>query len=82
MMEKLEEEFHIQPYDIQMNAIKNEKGFEIIVTYGERFAHRSEQFMTFQSIKKRDEIVNKFIRKTGETCKQVLIDDYFRKMTP
>ena len=65
-----------------MNAIEKDKGLQIIVKYGERFDHQSEQFIAFTSIEEKDEKVHSFIEETGKACKQVLIDDYFRMMTP
>lgn len=82
MIEKFDEKFHIQPYDLQINAVKEKNGFNIIVKYGERFDHQSEQFFSLESVEKRDESVMQFIQEAGEACKKVLIDDYFRMMTP
>ena|SRR5690554_2654449 len=75
------EQYHIHSYDIQVLGVKTETGIQVIVKYGETFSHESEQHFTFEALKNKD-ILNTFIQETGEACKKVMIDDYFRTMTP
>jgi len=78
----LEEQFRVHSYDIQLIGEEKDTGIRVIVKYGENFDHEAEHFFTFDSIGKDTEAFHLFIEETGEACKKVLIEDYFRTMTP
>lgn len=82
VLSELESKFHIQPYDFQVDGIKQEDGIQIIIMFGENFTHRMEQFFTNHSINQQNDDLKEFLTKVGEKCIQVLKDDYFRMMTP
>jgi hypothetical protein len=81
--EKLFEDYHIHSFDVQIDAEEKEEGIHIILRFGEYFTHSEEHFCSSDSLEKdNDKELDEFIDKTGEECKQVLIDDYYRMMTP
>lgn len=79
---KLEDEYHIHPYDIQIFGTENEGGIHVTVSYGSQFSHQADQFFTHQELDDGNSKIDSFIEKTGKQCREVMIDDYFKKMTP
>ncbi|WP_188205551.1 hypothetical protein [Alkalibacillus aidingensis] len=82
IVSRLEEQYHIHSYDIQANAIKKENGIHILIYFGEHFTHKEDAFFTYEQINQISDEIKEFIEKTGEACKQVLIDDYYKMMAP
>ncbi|WP_404452293.1 hypothetical protein LG329_18285 [Virgibacillus necropolis] len=74
------ENAHIHPYDIQANAVKEDGGYKLIIRFGEDFAHTESEFFSFQSIERMDTDLTEFVKKIGEACKQVMIQDYYKMM--
>ncbi len=81
IVEELEEKFCIHSYDIQADAIQKENGVEVIIRFGQYFHHQKKEFLS-NPIERSSEEFNKFIHKIGKACREVLIDDYFKMMTP
>lgn len=79
---ELETNFHIQPYDVQLEGNNKDEGIKLIVRFGENFNHSSEQFFSNEQLENEKLALKDFIAKTGGQCIQVLKDDYFNKMTP
>ncbi|SHF54997.1 hypothetical protein [Ornithinibacillus halophilus] len=79
---ELENQYHIHSYDIQVFGIREEDGIRVIIRHGDDFAHKKEQFFFFKQIEDVSDELKDFITSTGESCKQVLIDDYFKRMAP
>jgi hypothetical protein len=77
--DQLEEKFHIQSYDIQLNVIHKENGVLLQILYGEMFTHKLELFLTKLET---NPDLDMFIQEAGEAITKVLIDDYFKMMTP
>ncbi|MFD1848513.1 hypothetical protein [Oceanobacillus bengalensis] len=78
---ELENKYHIHSYDLQVTGIKQEEGIKVVLRFGEHFNNEKEQFFSYESLED-DKALDTFIDEAGETCKQVLIDDYFKKMAP
>ncbi|WP_085992615.1 hypothetical protein [Oceanobacillus senegalensis] len=78
---ELENRYHIHSYDFQADAIKKENGIYIILRFGDYFDQKKEQFFSNNKLEDKKEL-EAFIIEAGEFCKQVLIDDYFKRMAP
>ncbi|RKQ30751.1 hypothetical protein [Oceanobacillus halophilus] len=78
---ELQKRYHVHSYDLQAGAIKKEHGIHVFLRFGERFSHEKEQFFSDEKLEDGKEL-DAFIEEAGEACKQVLIDDYFKRMTP
>ena len=76
------EKQNIHSYDVQINAIKKEQGLQIILLFGENFTHKKEQFFTHEAIKNFSDEIIAFAKETGESCKEVMISEYFKMMRP
>jgi len=82
IMSELESKYNIQPYDVQAEAIKKDKGIQVLLKFGERFTHQEEQYFPFSQIRKESKVLDAFIQSSGEACKEVMIQDYYRMMAP
>lgn len=82
IMAGLEDEYHIQPYDVQAEAVKKDTGFQVILRFGEQFTENQEQFFSFEAVSEKSDQVKEFVQTAGDACKQVLIEDYYRIMAP
>lgn len=76
------EKQNIHSYDVQIDAVKGNKGIHIILKYGESFTHQKEQSFTNHAIEKNSSEIAEFVKKAGETCKEVMINEYFKMMRP
>jgi len=79
---ELEREFHIQSYDFKAGAMKEKDGLRVILQFGEHFTHKTEEFFSDKQIEILSEDIRSFIHRTGENCKEVMIDEYFKRMAP
>ncbi|SFD77437.1 hypothetical protein SAMN05216238_10429 [Lentibacillus persicus] len=80
--EQLEEQHNIHPYDIQTKVIPVDAGYEVIVYFGDSFAHREAAYFSVEAIEKNGGELSGFIEKIGDTCKEVMIADYYKMMRP
>lgn len=80
MTQELEKQFHIQPYDVQIDGVEKDEGMEVIIRYGEQFSQHSKQFFSSAAINEKS--IQKFIESTGEICQETLIKNYYRMMAP
>ncbi|WP_068672615.1 hypothetical protein [Oceanobacillus sp. Castelsardo] len=78
---ELEKRYHIHSYDLQAGAIKKDDGVHIFLRYGEHYNNEKDQFLTNEMLED-GKVLETFVEEVGEACKQVMIDDYFNKMTP
>jgi hypothetical protein len=78
---ELEKKYHIHSYDLQADAILKENGIHILLRYGEHYNNEKDQFLTHEMLENK-KVLETFVEEVGEVCKQVMIDDYFNKMTP
>lgn len=78
---RLQDRYHIHSYDLQANGLKKEDGLHVIIRFGEHYNHEKEKYISNEALEN-DKKLDPFIKEVGEACKQVLIDDYFKKMTP
>ncbi|GAA0444652.1 hypothetical protein GCM10008983_22580 [Lentibacillus halophilus] len=79
---ELENRYNIHKYDIQANAIKEESGYKVILYYGDGFAHQMSRSLTNDVLHNKREALTEFLEEAGESCKEVMIADYFRMMKP
>ncbi|RYG71840.1 hypothetical protein EU245_12840 [Lentibacillus lipolyticus] len=79
---KLEEHYNIHPYDIQVYAAKETSGYKLIFYYGDGYARQKTQSFTDKVLKNFDTELLEFIEAVGESCKEVMIADYYRMMKP
>ncbi|MFD2760803.1 hypothetical protein [Lentibacillus juripiscarius] len=79
---ELEDRYNIHPYDIQANAVKEASGYKIILYYGDNYAHQKAQSFSVKSLQSFDTELTAFIEEVGESCKEVMIADYYRMMKP
>ncbi|SET17288.1 hypothetical protein SAMN05216389_106161 [Oceanobacillus limi] len=82
IVNELEANYHIHSYDIQASGIKKKDGIHIILRFGEQFTNKEERFFLNKQVESLGDELREFVESTGETCKQVLIDDYFKTMAP
>lgn len=61
---------------------KRDDGMEISIYFGERFTQKKTAFFLMDSIKNQGEELIAFLNSVSETCKQVMIDEYFERMAP
>lgn len=80
MTAELESRFNLHPYDFQVSAMKEVGGYNIIIQFGDGFAHNHTEFFSYETIQKTDSEIDKVIEKIGESCKEVMIADYFKMM--
>lgn len=73
--------YHIHSYDIQVGALKKETGIHIYLKFGEYYNHEIDQFFTNEMLED-ESVLQGFVDEIGETCKEVMIEDYFNRMTP
>ncbi|MDQ0300339.1 UDP-2,3-diacylglucosamine pyrophosphatase LpxH [Salibacterium salarium] len=74
------ETYHIQPYDIQANAIEYKDGLQLILYYGEQFPHLEKKFASFEEWSDWTADLSTFIELTAQTLKQTMVADYFKMM--
>lgn len=74
------ETIHIHPYDVRVNGIKKENGMELIIRFGDGYAHMKSELFSFEAIEKLDECITEFIKQVGEECKQTMIADYYKML--
>ncbi|TMN23684.1 hypothetical protein FH966_12865 [Lentibacillus cibarius] len=79
---KLEELYNIHPYDIQVYAVKEASGYKLFLYYGDGYAHQKSQSFTDEALQNFDTELLEFIESVGESCKEVMIADYYRMMKP
>ncbi|WP_164668821.1 hypothetical protein [Virgibacillus doumboii] len=80
--EGLEDLHNIHPYDIQLYGVEEETGYQLIFYFGEGYSHQESIFFSHSSIEKKDSEITDFVEKFGESCKEVMIADYFKMMKP
>lgn len=76
------EKYHIHSYDIVLEG--KEKGSEVEVTlrYGESFAQKKKQSFPLKKAEHERKDVIQFAKTAAKKCKEVMIADYFNKMSP
>jgi hypothetical protein len=79
---KLEEQHNIHPYDIQAKVQTDTSGYQVIVYFGDGFAHKESHYFSNEAIENMNHNVIEFIEKIGDACKEVMIADYFKMMRP
>ncbi|WP_138417515.1 hypothetical protein [Aquibacillus sediminis] len=73
---------HIHAYDVQATAKKVDQYVEIQVRFGEDFSKEQTQTFREKEIKQKSEEITNFFKQVGETCKEILIADYFKMVKP
>lgn len=79
---ELEKNFNIHTYDLQIDGIKESDEIHVIIKYGKYFTEKLGKIIPIEEIENPSAVLNEFIKEAGEACTKVLIDDYFKKMTP
>jgi hypothetical protein len=74
------EKFHIHSYDYQANMVEKRDGYEIILRFGEGFTQTLSQFFKYEVIEEKGQDLLDFIQLSGESCKNILVADYFKMM--
>lgn len=74
------ENLHIHSYDYQANVIEENKGYEIILRYGDGFQKSESTFFTSEMIENGSKELLDFIKSAAQSCKTVMIADYFKMM--
>lgn len=77
---KLEEKFNIHSFDITLKGIEKEGGIHVIFRYGDGFAHQMDHFFPYTAISAESVEIKEFTESAGETCKDVMISDYYKMM--
>lgn len=80
--DELERLHNIHPYDIQIYTIEETTGYQLIFYFGEGYSHQDSHSFSKNSIEKMDKEITDFIEIFGESCKEVMIADYFKMMKP
>jgi len=76
------QEFNIHSYDILLKAVEKKAGIQVILYYGQHFAHHQTALFSPQAIKEQDDDLTAFINIVSDDCKKTMIDDYFNIMAP
>ncbi|ALX47904.1 hypothetical protein [Lentibacillus amyloliquefaciens] len=79
---QLEEQHNIHPYDIQTKVTESNSGYQVTIYFGDSFAHRESQHFSSEAIENKDPVLSEFVEKIGDTCKEVMIADYYKMMRP
>lgn len=77
--------YNIHSYDLIINGIKKDHGIEIEVRFGEKFTKAKSAIFSTKVIDNQSNEHTKltgFIDEVAETCKKVMIDEYFERMAP
>jgi hypothetical protein len=80
--EELQRLHNIHSYDLVIDAIPYDEGLEVIIRYGETFSHKCEARFTHKQIDEISTELVEFVKETGEVCREVLINDYFKLHAP
>lgn len=74
------EDFHIHPYDLQIN-IKDKKGsYQLILHYGKGYSHTVSQHFTAVQLNEMDPGIIDFVLQNVDAIKEVMVADYFKMM--
>ncbi|QHS21446.1 hypothetical protein GWK91_00050 [Virgibacillus sp. MSP4-1] len=79
--EELENQYRIHSYDLQLHAIQQEDGIQVLLLFGDNFDHQKKQYFSQEELED-NQALSTFIEEVGEECKKVMIDDYFNRMAP
>ncbi|KWZ78736.1 hypothetical protein [Heyndrickxia coagulans] len=71
---------HIHLYDADPAGVEKENGIEVVLRYGDRFQHETRKCFSFSDIENKAPEVAEFFKQAAESCKEVLIADYYKMM--
>ncbi|MDP4084849.1 MAG: hypothetical protein Q8934_09570 [Bacillota bacterium] len=74
------EKRHIHAYDYQAMVIEQDNGIDLILQFGENFSKSESHYFTNEMIEKESNELLDFIQAVGESCKNIMIADYFKMM--
>ncbi|PWU66721.1 MULTISPECIES: hypothetical protein [Gracilibacillus] len=71
---------NLHSFDIDAHVIKGNHHIEIEIYFGENFQHVTKQSFPVKILEERDQDYLNFCTKIGQTCKETMIQDYFKMM--
>lgn len=74
------EKLHIHSYDYQATIAEKKDGYEIFLRFGEGFTQTLSRFFGYEVIEEKGQDLLDFIQLMGESCKNILVADYFKMM--
>lgn len=78
---ELEKE-NIHSYDVQMKALQKEEGIHVFLWYGEKYNNQADAFFSHQVVEELGEEIEEFIKNVAESCKEIMLNEYFKMMKP
>lgn len=75
-------DFHIHPFDVKADAIKQGNGLLVIIHYGQAFGQAESQFFSNDALKRPDNEITDFFNDIKEACQRTMKSDYFATMNP
>ncbi|SER64134.1 hypothetical protein SAMN04487944_107109 [Gracilibacillus ureilyticus] len=81
LLKSLEEE-NIHSFDIEAYATEKDGQAEIEIRFGDNFQHVIKEKFSLNNLTEKNQDYLAFCTKTGETCKETLIQDYFKMVKP
>jgi len=76
------EKENIHSFDIEAYGCKHSDEIEIEVSFGEGFQKVMKETFPLVILKEKNDKYLNFCTNIGETCKKIMIDDYFKMVKP
>ncbi|WP_435921845.1 hypothetical protein [Paenibacillus sp. DYY-L-2] len=74
------ERLHLHPYDVKASARCDERGFTILLRFGDDLGKLSSRTFSLEDLEAGDGQVAEFFRETANTMQRTLIADYYKMM--
>lgn len=73
---------HIHPFDVAAACREGDDKVEILVQYGQGFAHKKAYTLSKEELNDDLEEYRNFCKEVAEICKETMIADYFNIVNP
>lgn len=81
LIDSLETE-NIHSFDIEAYGLKTKDHLEVEVRFGEEYQKVMKETFPLAILKEESEEYLNFCKNVGETCKEIMIQDYFKMVKP
>jgi len=76
------ETHNLHPHDFQADLSEESEGYQLRLSFGEQFRASEEIFLTDEDIDEKSDKLTSFLKETANTCREVMVKDYFKMMKP
>lgn len=76
------EKENIHSFDIEAYGLKLKDHLEVEVRFGEAYQKAMKETFPLAVLKEKNEEYLNFCKNIGETCKEIMIQDYFKMVKP